>query len=121
MPPKPRINPVQVSQFDLPALAVALGHPKGRNASISAIHNGAEPTNKAASPEVIYCSDQVRAPLPPISKSKATTPAARHSIRLGLGSPLARLHRYRTPPAIKKREAAIKKGGMVSTAKRIAR
>jgi hypothetical protein len=121
MPLKPRINPVQVSLFDLPRVDWVFGQPKGRRASINAIQRGAEPTSKAAIPEVMNCSDQVRPPLPPINKSKATTPAPRHSIRFGRGSPLVRLQMYKTPPAIRKREPAIKKGGTVSTAKRIAR
>ena len=52
---------------------------------------------------------------------RLTIAAERHCGRVGAATPLMRCQAYSRPPAIRKRAAAIKKGGMVWIPKRMAR
>jgi len=77
--------------------------------------------NTAAKLEGITCSAFVTPPFPPSNSNPPMIAAAFQLARVGRGAPLKRIQVYSTPPAIRKRTAAIRNGGNVSTAKRIAR
>ncbi len=75
--------------------------------------------SRAAMPDGIVCSPNATMPMPPPSSSAPTMSVSRHSRRLGMTKdPRARNSDQpsRTAPAIAKRTAAIRNGGIVSTA-----
>ena len=84
-------------------------------------HSGVAPTSRAAMPEGMRCSAHTTPPLPPSSRKRPITAADFQFARVGAGSPLHRRQAYRTTPEIRKRAEAIRKGGMLSIAKRMPR
>jgi hypothetical protein len=78
-------------------------------------------TSSEAIPEGTFCSAHTTPPLPANSNNAPIMKAERQWMRLGAGVPREAMNVYKIVPAITKRTPAIKKGGMVSTAKRMAR
>ena len=75
-------------------------------------------------PDGIVCSPYATMPIPPPSRSVPTITVSRHSRRVGAtNDPRARSRdqAISTDPAIANRTAAIRNGGMVSTATAMAR
>lgn len=75
-------------------------------------------------PEGIVCSPHATMPMPPPSSRPPTTMVSRHSRRVGrmrVPPPRAIDQVRRMAPAITNRMAAIRNGGMVSTATAIPR
>jgi hypothetical protein len=66
-------------------------------------------------------SAHVTRPFPPTRSNDPIIMVDFHSNLDGLGSPAARRHKYKKIPGIRNRVEAIKNGGIVSIAKRIAR
>jgi hypothetical protein len=83
---------------------------KGRIATISAVI-----------PDGTVCSAQTTAPFPPTSRRPPTIVALFQWDIVGLTAPRARPKAYRIKPERRKRTAAMRNGGVVSTANRIAR
>lgn len=75
----------------------------------------------AARPDGTVCSAQATPPLPPKRRSPPITVADRQWTRIGGGTPRSRAQAYRAEPAMAKRMPAMRKGGIVSIAIRIAR
>ena len=73
------------------------------------------------SPEGTYCPAQHTRPLPPTTMKTPEIVAAFHSERFGMGAPFAREMTARMTPAMKNRVPPRRKGGIVSTPKRMAR
>src|SRR5512143_872040 len=112
-PPKPTIKPT---------MACHVGFvPPERNDSNNVSQNGEVAITNAAIPEGTLRSAQATRPLPPNNKAVPTMAVDFQWLRVGAGSPAARRQIYKIAPEIKKRREAWRKGGMVSTEKRIAR
>ena len=114
-PPRPRPRPSTPRRDSL--------RPKQMRSRI-AIHSGSMATSRAATPDAIRCSAQTTPPLPPTSRAAPTIAAARHCA--GPSGSSARPPRHvetakSTAPATRKRVAAMRNGGNVSMAMRIAR
>ncbi len=88
------------------------------------IHRGTVATSSAAIPEGTVRSAHTTMPLPPRRSAPPTMAADRHWRRVGRSpsrSPRRIAHAYRMAPATRNRMEALRKGGMVRTATRIAR
>jgi hypothetical protein len=88
-----------------------------------ATQRGRVAMSRAAMPEATVVSPSVTSPFPPRSRKPPMIAASRHSRRPGRGSPgrPRAVARYRMTPAIRNRIEPIAKGGIVSTATRMAR
>ena len=89
-----------------------------------ATQTGISPTRSAAIPDGTVCSPNATNPLPPPNSSAPTIALSRHSRRLGRTNerPSRAIDQAnRIAPAKKKRAAAIRNGGIVSTAMAIPR
>ena len=78
----------------------------------------------AVMPDGIVCSAKATMPMPPPSRSAPTMSESRHSRRVGHSKsppPRSLDQASRTTPAVTNRVAAIRNGGMVSTATAMAR
>ena len=82
---------------------------------------GTDATMSAAILDGTHCSAQTTPPLPPINSRAPTIAATRHSARVGHGTPRACDQSASTTPATRKRMPAMRNGGIVSIAKRMAR
>ncbi|MER3544920.1 MAG: hypothetical protein C4311_10070 [Chloroflexota bacterium] len=111
-PLKPRTSPITTRR---------LGRAPRHSQPSSAIHKGEVAINTAARPEGTICSAQTTPPFPPSNSNAPTIAVLRHWNPWGRGTPCNRIQAYSTAPAMRKRVPAIKKGGNVSMAKRIAR
>ena len=99
----------------------ALGRlPPKRSQSKVTIQTGTVAMSSAAIPDGTYNSAQHTRPLPPSSMNVPITAADFHCAAVGRGVPRKRTKAYINAPATRKRTAAIRNGGSVSTAKRIA-
>jgi hypothetical protein len=106
----------------MPITARTLGFSLPERAeSMATIHSGTVATGTAARLEGMNREAQTTPPLPPSKRKIPTVAALRHSTAVGTGSPALRRQMHKHAPETKKRNAADRKGGMVSTAKRIAR
>ena len=113
IPPNPINRPSAPSQFGRT--------PPGRMVSMTAIHNGTEPIITAATPDGTCCSAKESIPVPPNNSSRPITAEENHCLFVGAGSPASRLQPYKIVPAMRNRVPAIKNGGIVLTAKWMAR
>jgi hypothetical protein len=96
--------------------------PFGRSQSTSTMQHGTTPTIRAATPDATRSSDHTTKPLPNTSSSTPTIAVVRHSARVGAAAPpKTRANAYSIVPATRNRVAAMKNGGSVSIANRIAR
>ena len=75
----------------------------------------------AANPDGTSCMAQVIAPLPPSSNSAPMISALRQWMARGRGAPRSHIHVNSSAPAVMKRPPAMRKGGMVSIARLMAR
>src|SRR5215212_6376833 len=112
-PPKPIINPTMDCQVGFA--------PPVRSDSNKTSQNGDVEIISAAMPEGIVCSAQATNPFPPSSNAAPTIAADFQLLRVGAGSPAIRRQMKRIAPERRNRNAACRKGGIVSTEKRIAR
>jgi hypothetical protein len=105
-----------------PATTPSVGRrPPGRNQSTTTTQSGTQATRRAAIPEATNCSAHTTPPFPPRSRRAPMTAASRHMRPVGRGAPRASAHAAIPAPERRKRVLAIRKGGIVSTAKRMAR
>ena len=112
-PPSPSTRPATSS-----GLVVSRSGPRR---AIATSHSGTVATRRAVSPEGTYCAAQHTSPLPPTTMNTPEMVAALHSDGFGTGAPRRRDTTARITPAARKRVPPRRKGGIVSTPKRIAR
>ena len=74
------------------------------------------PMSNAMIPEGRYCDAHTTAPLPPSRRKAPMRVLTRHWRRLGVGAPRSFKNVKSNAPATRNRAAAIRKGGIVSTA-----
>ena len=89
-----------------------------------ATHAGIRAISRAAIPDGTVCSPHATAPMPPPMRSAPTMKQSRSWVRVGRTSALRRTIATAdsiTMPAIRNRDAAIRNGGIDSTAIRIPR
>ena len=86
-----------------------------------AIQKGVVDTVNAARPEGTHCSASTTPPFPTRNSRNPTISAAAQDSSFLVVDPLKRAHKQSNEPAVKKRTAAIRNGGIVSMAYRIAR
>ncbi len=113
MPASPTNNPRMACQFGFT--------PPGRMASATTRNIGMEPMTSAATPDGMVCSAHATNPLPPSRSRLPMMNSEIHCLRVGMDCPAPRCQMNRITPEIKKRIPAERNGGMLSTAKRIAR
>jgi hypothetical protein len=85
------------------------------------IQHGTVATIRAATPDGIVCSAHTTAPLPPSRRNAPVMAAVRHCFAVAGSAPRNRVHNRIIPPAMTKRTPAIRNGGSVSIANRMAR
>src|SRR5687768_7989647 len=112
-PPNPMTNPSSPCQVGL--------DPPDRSDSNNTSQNGDVEIIKAAMPDGTVCSAQATSPLPPSKRAVPTIAVDFQFPGVGAGSPAMRRQAYRIAPEIRNRSEACMNGGIVSTAKRIAR
>ena len=112
-PEKPRIRPKTIGEA---------GRTRSyRLHSSKAIQSGTVVIRTAVSPDGTCCSAHTTPPFPPKSSSPPIIVAAFQLCLVGVGAPLRRVQRYSAEPAMRKRIPAMRNGGMVSMAMRMAR
>src|SRR3569623_184826 len=118
----PRRMPTPASPSSTPTMTSAGGAGARRPShGNSVIHSGVEAMINAATLEGIHCSAQQMEPFPTPSSSPPEITAAPQFRGAGAGVPRVRRNAYNIAPATVKRSAAIKSGGQVPMAIRIAR
>src|SRR3954454_15660105 len=113
-PPKPTATLARVSR--------GTGSPVARR--MTTTQSGTLEITSAARLDGMYCSATLTTPLPPAARSEPTIQQAMIWGRdrvLAEGAPRARATAYSSRPAVVKRAAPMRRGGIVSTATRIAR
>ena len=115
-------TPTNPTTMPMPAIRGSRSPRKSRPST--ATHTGIRAISRAAMPDGMVCSPHATMPIPPPSRSAPTMLVSRTSRRLGRrNSPRCRsaTHPRSTKPASPKRSAAMRNGGIVSTATAIAR
>ncbi len=90
--------------------------PPGHAHSVSTMQSGLTPMMSAVMPEGTYCSAQTTRPLPPKRRKMPMTVLASHWRAVGHAAPRSLRNPNKSEPASVKRTAAIRNGGIVSTA-----